>query len=199
MKPSEQDFVDAIEALSSLAFFPGDAKLGVRLVLQSMVDTRQKLDWLVMTMLNKVGKWAGTLELRAVYCTRYKPADGVEASSGLAGFTAEDSEAANAAEHYEYKRLEPPKSPTHVSGLLSAGEVVNRPPPEQQRVSDVRATERLAGILGEERQYIAPPREIVENRTDRAAMEERFVAQLCKERPGLDDAEINRLMGRGKR
>ena len=81
--------------LASLAMFPADpdARIGIMRLIKRMVSTKEQLDWLILAMIDRVGVWHGTVELRGVFCSRFKPADGIEASCVKSGgFTALDSE-----------------------------------------------------------------------------------------------------------
>jgi hypothetical protein len=97
MKPTSDQIVHAVGRLGGLAFFPTDeaAKAEIMRLLQRLVSTSEQLEWLCTTMLDRVGTWRGPVELRGVFCTKFKPADGIEANClQTAGFTAMDSEAA---------------------------------------------------------------------------------------------------------
>ena len=109
MRPTHQDNDDAAERLSCLRFFPpGDgAKAEVMAVLERMVDEQDRLDWLVDTMVNRVGTWYGPAEMRGVYCQKYTPADGIiEWCIETPNFRALDSEAAYTAPFELDKRKE---------------------------------------------------------------------------------------------
>jgi len=41
------------------------------------------LDWLIQRAINLWNKWEGVRELRAIYCSRYHPGDGIESTSAL--------------------------------------------------------------------------------------------------------------------
>lgn len=87
----------AVEKLGALRYFPPaeGAHRAVMELLYRMVETPDQLDWLVVTMIDRVGEWKGTAELRGVYCTRFKPLDGVEGVCGeTPGFTATELEMA---------------------------------------------------------------------------------------------------------
>ena len=64
-------------------------------LLHSMVGTVQQLDWLVAALVNEVGEWPGPKELKAIYCTHFKPVDGVEVDCTTRGFTGADCERQN--------------------------------------------------------------------------------------------------------
>lgn len=70
-------------------FFPGEPI--------PYVDPKDRLEWLVQAMINNVAAWPGPMELRAIYCRRFLPADGQTVQSELPGFTAEEIEAGCAA------------------------------------------------------------------------------------------------------
>ncbi len=102
---SPRDLQLAIDDLAICEYFPADegARAAIMRLLARMVPHKEALQWLVTTYTNKVGKWKGPVELRAVLCTRFKPADGVEAYSQLGGFTPEESEAAQISAHEQRK------------------------------------------------------------------------------------------------
>lgn len=87
--------ISAVERLSCLAMFPSSdgARTEIMRLVDRMVSDETQLEWLVRTMVDQVGEWKGTKELRAILCTRFKPADGIEAYSELPGFRAADIEA----------------------------------------------------------------------------------------------------------
>lgn len=115
---SEKDVKRAIADLSMCQFFPSDpsTQAAIGVFLCRICPHRQALEWLVRTFVDRVGKWEGPVELRAVLATRFRPSDGIEAYSKLAGFTPEESETA-ALEQHEQRKVggwvqgeEPPKA-----------------------------------------------------------------------------------------
>ena len=77
-------------------------------------------------MIDRVGEWKGPKELRGIFCTRFKPRDGIEELSQTSGFTPEDSEMASIWESAERKRLE--ATPKRMArGLLTAKEIDGLP------------------------------------------------------------------------
>lgn len=87
----------AVAELSILKFFPSDpaARTAIMRLLERMVPRGRVdcLEWLISTMVDRVGVWNGPVELRGVFCTRFKPADGVEATcTSTLGFTPEEME-----------------------------------------------------------------------------------------------------------
>jgi len=97
LKPSQQELESAVAQMTILRFFPAEpvARAMVMQVLSRIVGTSQQLNWLVDTLINRVGEWHGPAELRGIFCTRFKPADGIEANCSISGFTAADSEMAH--------------------------------------------------------------------------------------------------------
>jgi hypothetical protein len=73
----------AVSKLALMAFFPADADIRAALVwaLLEMVETEEQLDWLVRRALRLYSKWPGIGEIRAIYCSKFKPKDGIEAYS----------------------------------------------------------------------------------------------------------------------
>ena len=76
---------DAVSKLALMAFFPGDSDTRGALIwaLLQFVETEEQLDWLVERALQLYARWPGVGELRALYCSRFKPRDGVEAYSEI--------------------------------------------------------------------------------------------------------------------
>jgi len=70
----------AVSKLSVLPYFPADkpARAMIINLLTRMVSTDEQLDWLVERTCDLWSKWEGIRELRALYCARFKPKDGVE-------------------------------------------------------------------------------------------------------------------------
>jgi len=110
MRPTPQEFAYAAEELSILRFFPATtgAREAVMELLERMVATRDQLNWLVRTMIDEVGEWQGPRELRGVFCTRYRPADGIEAWCATGKFSAEAMENRAALESAGYRSLPAP-------------------------------------------------------------------------------------------
>lgn len=96
-RPSSSDIIAAMVELSTLRYFPADdlTKRAVMSQIMRYCDRSDGLSWLVSQLVNRVGQWPGPAEVRGLYCSRFKPADGIEANCSLPGFTAEDGEARN--------------------------------------------------------------------------------------------------------
>jgi hypothetical protein len=95
---SQNEIKRTIGAWSILKFFPSGAEAGAAIseLLLSLVDSDERLEWLRGAVLG-LNEWPGPGEIRGIYCTRFKPADGIEAYSALSGFSPADCEAANIA------------------------------------------------------------------------------------------------------
>jgi hypothetical protein len=85
MNLSPETAAEGVCKLALMAFFPGDPDTRAALVwaLLQFVDTEEHLEWLVERALKLYTRWPGVGELRAVYCSRFKPADGQEAYSEI--------------------------------------------------------------------------------------------------------------------
>lgn len=75
----------AVSRLALMAFFPGDPEVraGLIPIFLGMIDTEEHLDWLVARALQLFPRWPGVAEIRALYCSRFKPKDGVEGYSEI--------------------------------------------------------------------------------------------------------------------
>jgi hypothetical protein len=91
-----------------LAYYPSDpgTQGAIMTLLAGMCQSREALDWLVNQMVNRVGAWKGPAELRGVLCSRFKPADGVEADSSIPGLRPADSEQLYLERHNAIREME---------------------------------------------------------------------------------------------
>ena len=109
---TKEQALQAAMRLRVLKFYPNDRNvdLEVARIFGRMVSTNEQLNWLVETMVDKIGEWHGPMELRGVFCTRFKPCDGVEVSCvSSQGFTPSDQEMRSISAHQEQKLLESTK------------------------------------------------------------------------------------------
>ena len=94
MKPTPEQLTAAVHEMASvIPYFPRDSA-GQALVMRELakfVTNAHELRWLVDTAAASMREWKGLPELRGLYCTRFKPADGREESCNLPGFTPEES------------------------------------------------------------------------------------------------------------
>ena len=84
-KLAPETAASAVSKLALMAFFPGDPEVraGLISIFMEMVETEEQIDWLVGRALRIYSRWPGVAEIRALYCSRYKPKDGFEAYSEL--------------------------------------------------------------------------------------------------------------------
>ena len=104
-KIDANDIARAVEDLSMCEYFPREpgAQAGIMRLLAAMCPSREALDWLVDRMVNQIGRWHGPAELRGLLCYRFTPADGIEASCTLPGYSAADGEERTYTEHQQLK------------------------------------------------------------------------------------------------
>jgi len=71
------------EWAGTMRFFPSDpdARLGLAKQLARMVGSEEQLRWLVETLPTLYSEWPGLRELRALYCMKFRPMDGIEVAS----------------------------------------------------------------------------------------------------------------------
>ena len=107
-KFTNADLEAANTRFQMLSYYPPSpsAQAAVMELLAKMCPHKEALEWLVDTMLNRVGTWKGPMELRGVLCWKFKPADGEEVNSSLAGFTAEDGERVSAERNQDIAAIE---------------------------------------------------------------------------------------------
>ena len=118
MRPSPRELTEAVKQLGILRYFPNEpgSREAVMELLERMVESPEALRWLVRAMIDEVGEWRGPKELRGVYCTRFNPADGVEAWCSSGPFSAEAMESRAAIESANYRALPVPNLRLLVAG-----------------------------------------------------------------------------------
>ena len=69
-----------IDSLSLLRYFPaGDgARSQLIRLLMEMCQFREQAEWLANRVLQLYNEWPGPVELRGVFCSKFRPFDGVE-------------------------------------------------------------------------------------------------------------------------
>jgi hypothetical protein len=78
------EVIEALSGLKSLRFFPDDAVaiMTVARMVCKMATTEEQVAWLVDRMTSGIySEWTGPQELRACFCSKFKPADGINAYS----------------------------------------------------------------------------------------------------------------------
>ena len=85
-----REIAPLVARLGALPYFPpvtdDNARLAVAEIFASMAKDEAQVRWTVSRCLQLWDKWEGPHELRAVLCSKFKPADGVEAGSSLPQF-----------------------------------------------------------------------------------------------------------------
>lgn len=74
-----ENVANILSGLQLIPFFPqsGEAFDALVRLVGKMAETEDQVQWLVdRMMLNPYPKWPGPAEMRAVFCTRFKPKDG---------------------------------------------------------------------------------------------------------------------------
>lgn len=99
------DLEAALSALAMLKYWPSDPATRAEIggLLARMVPHREALQWLVRVMVDRIGEWPGPAELRALLCTRYRPADGIERDCSIPGYRPQDYEAQAIERHIALK------------------------------------------------------------------------------------------------
>lgn len=74
-----------LAALSVLKFFPSDdvARTAILGIVCGMAENNEQVRWLVKRTIALHNEWPGPKELRAVFCSRHKPKDGINAYSAI--------------------------------------------------------------------------------------------------------------------
>jgi hypothetical protein len=132
---------EAVGRLSAIPFFPAGefAVLEIMRQLEAMIGDeviggfapQQRLDWLVTAAVNVMRRWGGISELRGILCSRWKPADGIEAYSSLPGYSPEDSESRAMAERRAFRAIEAGRA---VPKLLGPAECDRMPDEEHEQL-----------------------------------------------------------------
>jgi len=85
-KFDSEDLKRAIGNLRLMKFSPladPDAASAMMEQLAAMCPGKEALEWLISKAMMLYSEWPSPLELRALLCAKFKPADGVEAYSGV--------------------------------------------------------------------------------------------------------------------
>jgi hypothetical protein len=157
----------AVSQMAVLKCFPSDAiarAMLAEMILRTVSDT-ERLEWLVRVAVANCDEYPGPKQIRALYCTRFKPKDGGDQPTcTIPGFTPADSERG----YQELQARETAKqieAYRHQKLLAAPGTVFDPPPlPEPKRIEpvdrqteDIEAMEarnRLADAVGVESRVI---------------------------------------------
>lgn len=71
--------------IGMMKFFPADAntRLGIVRMICEMAADNEQVEWLGRRMIQLHNEWPGPIELRAVFCSKFKPRDGFETYSEI--------------------------------------------------------------------------------------------------------------------
>ena len=159
MKLTPEAASAAVAKMALMAFFPSDPDIRAALitVFMEMVETDEQMEWLGNRALRMFARWPGVAEIRALYCSRYKPKDGLEGYSEIypEGFPAE--------------RKEP--EPVRLPG----GRVVTRDADLDAKITQAAAVKKLQ-----------PPQEITPADIERTAAERKAKRRGGKEKSDGD-------------
>ena len=75
--------LDLLGGLTLLKFFPSESAARLELVnlVLRMAATYEQIEWLVTRTIAVCNEWPGPLVLRQIFCSKFKPRDGIEAGS----------------------------------------------------------------------------------------------------------------------
>jgi hypothetical protein len=75
--------LDLLGGLTLLKFFPSEPSARLELVnlVLRMAATYEQIEWLVARTTSVCNEWPGPLVLRQIFCSRFKPRDGIEAGA----------------------------------------------------------------------------------------------------------------------
>ena len=149
MKPTRADTFKVVGALSQIIpFFPTSAAaldLITEFVLE-FVGNDEQLQWFARSAGRSLARYEGMPHLRALFCTKYPPADGIQPLVEVEGMSEDQLEAdfkrremaANEARLEEYKRqaaLAPPedRAPLELPAVVEMLKPMPAPDPETER------------------------------------------------------------------
>ena len=66
--------------LAMLKYFPADefARAGIMQLLMSMAETPEQVSWLTRKILEMCDEWPGPVTIRGIFCSKFKPKDGID-------------------------------------------------------------------------------------------------------------------------
>lgn len=147
------------EMMATIPFYPPEAgaRSGIADEISCMCETPEQAVWLVRRMKRLYRKWPGEIEMRLVFCGKFHPLDGIQATSdsevypnGIPGETENMPSLALAAPQTLQLASGGPVSASPsfaatVSGLVSAKSLDRKlqrlPPPKVAEIPVVRVTE----------------------------------------------------------
>jgi hypothetical protein len=114
--PSQARFC---QKLFLIPYYPRENHTDVLEEIAAFADRADALEWLILAA-SRLKQWPGVGELRGLYCTRFKPADGIEADCTLPGHRPAEIEAENLSRRPATAKLleAAPPEPDAPTGLL---------------------------------------------------------------------------------
>ena len=74
----------AIESMSLLEFFPQErAWPAIACLIHDLCSTDEQVRWLAKRVVTLYNEWPGPVEVRAVFCSKYTPRDGIDGYSAI--------------------------------------------------------------------------------------------------------------------
>jgi hypothetical protein len=122
---TERDLAAASIQLSLIKYFPTgiDQQKAITIFLRGLCGNAEGLNWLVRELVNHMTEWPSPAEIRGIYCSRFKPADGVELDSNVPGYTPNELEMKHIAEHQTLKLAANGESKQLIAGIRTRGDV----------------------------------------------------------------------------
>ncbi len=136
-----------ITRLSLLKFFPAEPELRLMIIemVEAFAETDEQVEWLGRRMISGIyQEWPGIHELRACFCNRYRPKDGISVFSTVypEGLPP-DPTAPKRIESAPQSRLGPvTEDPVYAAAIAKAAEAMTLRPVSRRRsraISELRA------------------------------------------------------------
>ena len=135
-KPSREDISKVVLGFSEvIPYFPR-SELAKALIIDAIlkfVGTKEQLNWFSQFAIQNMSQWEGVPQLRALFCTKYAPADGEAPTIEIPGFTEGELEARYRAREIEEndRRLESYKKQAELAAAPEDRKLFFLPSPPQ--------------------------------------------------------------------
>jgi hypothetical protein len=169
MKPSRERIAAIVGALSEVVPFFPQKPLALDLITEAVLEfvgTDEQLEWFARAAIRNLPKYEGVPQLRALFCTKYAPADGLPAVVEIAGHTEEELEARfrqreiaeNQRRHDEYLR-QARLAPAEDRAPFQLPELKQIPPPHNPDTppTPIRTEEERLKIVQDVQKSLDPP------------------------------------------
>ena len=99
--------LECVGRLGALKFFPSEeyARRAIMDEIDSFAENAEQVQWLFRYVLSHCNEWEGPQSLRAMFCMRFKPADGIDANLPLGHPVMVEAEQRAIAKHDEVRLL----------------------------------------------------------------------------------------------